>query len=105
MIKTRPTSPAIPKTTPDRTLFCRKLVWGGPATELLDGEASLAIAVTVCVGVTVTGGSEDVEGGMVSVVLEVVLSEVDSEAELDVEVDAWLTEDELDWETDEELES
>lgn len=54
--------------------------------ELLDGEAceaSLAIAVTVCIGVAVPrGGSEDVDGGMV---LEVVLNEVDTEVELDVD--------------------
>jgi hypothetical protein len=64
-------------------LFCRKPVWGGPATELLDGEASLAIVVTVCVGVTLR---EDVDVGMV---LEVVLDEVDTEVELDFEALEW----------------
>ena len=58
--------------------------------ELLDGEAceaSLAIAVTVCIGVAVLrGSSEDVDGGMM--VLEVVLNEVGTEVELEVDSEA-----------------
>jgi len=56
--------------------------------ELLDGEAceaSLAIVVTVCVGVTARENSEDVDSGMA---LEVVLNEVDTEVELDVDSEA-----------------
>jgi len=56
--------------------------------ELLDGEAceaSLAIVVTVCVGVTAREISEDVDSGMA---LEVVLNEVDTGVELDVDSEA-----------------
>jgi len=98
---TRPARPATPKTIPDRTLFCKKPVGGGPATELLDGEVLPAIAVTVCdVDVTEEGDSED-DGEMVGFGKE---KEVDSVVELDVEAleDAEverLTGDEVDWET------
>lgn len=83
MSNIRPTRPTIPKTTPDRTRFCRKPVGVGVVVEKL--VMTVDVWVRVCSGtdVTTAGGEGAVE--VVEVLVEVV--EVDGVVDGVVEVD------------------
>ena len=85
MSNIRPTRPTIPKTTPDRTRFCRKPVGVGVVVEKL--VMKVDVWVRVCSGTdgTTAGGEGAVEVVEVEVDSEVV--EVDEVIDGVVEVD------------------